>query len=85
MSILGNADPQELRKQSVWAKGHVIPDYDPNVWRRDDFGNPIRYGDYGDRNSDHGWEIDHIVPVERGGADTLSNLRPLQWSANVRR
>ena len=32
--------------------------------------------------SAQGWEIDHIVPVARGGTDALSNLRPLHWRNN---
>ena len=34
------------------------------------------------QQSAQGWEIDHIVPVARGGTDALSNLRPLHWRNN---
>ena len=79
--------------EAVWLKGRPMPDKDehgrprwpPDVWRRDAFDNAIRHDDYGNRDSDYGWEIDHIVPVSRGGTDAISNLRPLQWSANVAR
>ena len=64
----------------VWTKGHVVPNYDASKWRRDDYGNPIAFAEYGNRDSKHGWEIDHISPGEN---HALSNLRPLQWANNV--
>ncbi len=37
---------------------------------------------YGDPDSPFGWDVDHIRPVERGGGDEASNLRPLRCSIN---
>ena len=79
------ADARQNLILSVWNKGRKIRDYDARVWRRDYLGNAIKFDDYGDRDSDYGWEIDHITPVADGGGDSLSNLRPLQWEANVAR
>ncbi|MYA27903.1 MAG: HNH endonuclease [Nitrospira sp. SB0672_bin_25] len=76
---------EELLILKVWQKGHPIPEYDPAQWRWDDDGNPILFSAYGDRNSKYGWELDHIVSAAAGGLRVLSNLRPLQWEANVRR
>lgn len=70
---------------AVWEKGTIIPGYDHNRWRRDAYGNNISFAAYGNRNSDYGWEVDHIVPVALGGTDAFSNLRPLHWRANVAR
>lgn len=69
----------------VWEKGAVIPNYNKNIWRRDYKRNAIQFSKYGDRSSKYGWEIDHIKPKAQGGGDNLSNLRPLQWEANVAR
>lgn len=68
--------------KAVWRKGKVIPDYDPNVWRWDSYGSVMKYAEYGNRQSKHGWEVDHINPR---GSDNLSNLQPLQWENNVRK
>ena len=76
---------EQKRINNVWNKGEVIPGYHSNVWRLDAYGNVIQFSDYADRDSEYGWEIDHITPVKDGGSDNLSNLRPLQWKVNVRR
>jgi len=70
---------------AVWRKGREIPKYDPNVWRYDIFGKPMKFSDYGNTDSEHGWEVDHIKPVAKGGTDDLSNLQPLQWENNRRK
>src|SRR3989338_10663948 len=66
--------------QKVWEKGRIIFGRDPRVWRKDDCGAPIKREEHGNRDSQYGWEIDHINP---NGGDILLNLRPLQWKKNL--
>ena len=52
---------------AVWQKAREIPGFSSLIWRWDDFGRVIRYTDYGNRQSQWGWEIDHITPKSEGG------------------
>ena len=95
MRGLGNRNPSsdlasvlagdDARKHAVWAKGRLVEGLDPYERREDDLGHRIRYSDYKNTTSAHGWQIDHIVPVAIGGADHIFNLRPLHRRANASR
>lgn len=69
--------------QKVWEKGKTVSGSDATQSRKDECGAWISRGQYGNRKSQYGWEIDHIVSRDNGGSDALSNLRPLQWENNA--
>ena len=73
----------EEKKRAIWNKGQEIAGFDPNIWRFDKFGNPIKYSEYGNRQSKFGWEFDHDIPKALGGSDTLNNLFPLRATTNA--
>lgn len=71
--------------QLVWLKATAVPGYDANILRKDACGAWIARNQYGNRDSQHGWEVDHIRPVAFGGGDSILNLRPLHWQNNCQK
>ena len=70
---------------NVWWKASAVTISEESLWRKDQCGAWIKRSEYGNRNSQYGWEIDHIIPEPQGGTEDITNLRPLQWQNNVRR
>lgn len=68
---------------SVWDNGTVVAGYSSNIWRKDKCGSWMKFDEYGNRNSQNGWEIDHINAVANGGGDEPGNLQPLNWANNA--
>lgn len=68
-------------KEHAWEKAKKIRSRNPNLWRRDEMGNPIYKPVYG-KGGDHGWEVDHKNPRAKGGSDSKRNLQALQTKAN---
>lgn len=80
--LLTQAERDSRERLAIWQKGAVIPGYDAREWRYDFEGFAIRWSDYGNTASKHGWQRDHIHPFVLGGADHISNFRPRHWRAN---
>ena len=74
-----NMSFDEKMISDVWAKGQVVGSNNPDEYRKDECGAWMYFSHYGNRNSQYGWEIDHITFVNHVASDELNNLRPLQW------
>ncbi len=73
----------EYDANKVWEQAIIVPNYDPNVVRKDCCGAWILKSEFGNRNSNFGWEVDHVYPKSKGGGDEPDNLRPMHWKNNL--
>ena len=70
-------------RRAVWEKALPVIGVDRAARRKDRYGAWIEWSRYGVSDVfGTGWEIDHLVPVCRGGSGELENLQPLQWQNN---
>lgn len=70
---------QEIINQ-VWRKGKIVVNQNPALIRADACNWTMYFAQYRNRQSNYGWEVDHIDP---NGSDDISNLQPLNWNNNA--
>ena len=73
--------PTERQKGNAGNKAEDIGGKNPNLYRKDKFGNVLYKPSYG-KDSEMGWEIDHSKPKSKGGTDHPNNLQIMQTTAN---
>jgi len=75
------ADFSNKQIQEVWEKATVVENYDSSKFRKDLAGAWIVKNDYG-KETQFGWQVDHVYPSSKGGDENPINLRPMQWENN---
>ena len=73
----------DAKLQQIFQKARQFPNPQNPGWAQDDCGAWIQWSAYGNRDSNYGWEVDHIRPDSAGGPDDISNLRPYHWKNNA--
>lgn len=87
----GNWTP--IAKRLVWGKAPYVDNNHREYGKKDPCKACIKEECYGDRNSDHGWEIDYFYPesklkdagVPQELIDHIDNLRPMHWRNNAKK
>lgn len=72
---------RESKKDKAWDLAKKVRGKDPDKYRKDPYGSLMYHGSYG-KNTDMGWELDHIKPTSRGGSSATRNLQALNVSVN---
>lgn len=68
----------------IWEKAKEILGENPDVFRKDAYGNKIRKASYGTHGK-YGWDKDHKFPKAKGGTDSKKNQQPLHWEENLKK
>ena len=67
--------------EKAWGKAKPIKGKNEDIYRQDPYGNPMYKPSYG-KNSEMGWEVDHIKPKALGGSDSTINIQALNTGVN---
>lgn len=66
----------------AWNRCEKIAGREPEKWRKDYAGAYMWWPKYGDTDSQYGWEVDHIKPLDKDGTYEKDNLIAVQWENN---
>ena len=72
------------RLDQIWDKGRIVRGKNPDLYRKDVYGNIMFKPSYG-KTSAMGWNVDHSKPQAKGGTDHLNNLQPMNSRANCKK
>ena len=78
MGLQSHMTMLEDLKRAAWARTSPVSGH-LNSWefRKDCLGNVIRYGDFGNRHSPFGWELETVM--SGSGFNDPENVQALHW------
>lgn len=68
-------------RDKAWESAKRMRGKDPRRYRQDVYGNAMYRASYG-KDSEMGWEVDHIKPRARGGSEATRNLQAINTRVN---
>lgn len=72
----------EEKIEYCWNHANIVKGYDKDTIRKDVCGAWILKEHYGLKDSEFGWEIDHVFPIIMGGDDFEQNIRAMHCKNN---
>lgn len=72
------------QKEHAWDIANKIKGKNPDMYRKDPYGNEIYKTSYG-KKGEKSWEIDHKNPINKDGTENLRNIQAIQWKENRRK
>ncbi len=79
-----NVSYSKDRLDQIWDKGRTVRGKNPDLYRKDVYGNIMFKPSYG-KTSAMGWNVDHSKPQAKGGTEHLNNLQPMNSIANCKK
>lgn len=73
--------PTKDQIDKAWNNAKPLRGENPDKYRQDSYGNKIHRNSFG-KDSNMGWEVDHIKPKSLGGSDATRNLQALKTEVN---
>jgi 5-methylcytosine-specific restriction endonuclease McrA len=67
--------------KKIFKKAKEVRGKDSKLYRQDPYGKVIYLHSHG-KSTKMGWDVDHIIPLQRGGSDDIRNKQALSTHIN---